>query len=142
MSSKAMTLEITTCFATVKCLFSSTTLYGLISQRIARRCPARCRGMRSRSTHGRSNMLRLTIAALVLIVGSIALSARATIIFRDDFNSPTLDPAWSVHPGAGSYSLTESPGNLRYDLNSPSIPPDTNQLWIYRQLSGTNWVFH
>ncbi len=86
-------------------------------------------------------MRSLTIASLVLIAMFPSVTARAALIFRDDFSNPTLDPAWSIHSGVNSYSLTENPGNLRYDLTTATNPGDTNSVWIYRQFSGTEWVF-
>lgn len=60
---------------------------------------------------------------------AVCLPALAQNSFYDDFNSTTLDPAWTVvsYTGtrsygyttpANSYSLTASPGNLRYSLEA------------------------
>ncbi len=71
-------------------------------------------------------MSRLVFVCAML---AVCLPALAQTSFYDDFNSPALDPAWTVvsYTGtrsygfttpANSYSLTASPGNLRYSLEA------------------------
>jgi hypothetical protein len=86
--------------------------------------------------------------------------------FNEDFNSPTLDPAWQVveytgtrvygypYP-ANSISLTDNPGYLRYDLYPMTYPHGfLNDYQIYtayysydyglelhRVFTGDQWVF-
>lgn len=67
--------------------------------------------------------------------------------FFDPFDLTTLDPAWRVRPGVGSFSLTENPGHLRYrvaDHDSQGFTDNTNQplsLLLSRPFRGENWVF-
>lgn len=85
----------------------------------------------------------LRVRGLTLVVGMAAMAswAGAGTTFRDDFSGPTLDPAWTVNPGYGTYSLTANPGYLRYTLNSSVVSSgyDT-RLAFYRQFTGTDWV--
>ncbi len=80
----------------------------------------------------------------LLALGFLALAGSTVVAqttsFRDDFSSTTLDPAWTVQSGIGSYSLTANPGYLRYSLGGSTNPSDDPALWIYRPFSGTSWT--
>lgn len=63
-----------------------------------------------------------------------------SIIFSDDFTGPSLDPAWQVQPGQGSYSLVG--GNLRYYNQGPRSGPGgwfTTSLTLALPFTGTHW---
>lgn len=63
--------------------------------------------------------------------------------FVDNFDQPTLNSAWQLHPGDGQIALTANPGFLRYMLGAPqfsSTAPDDNSLWVFRQFSGDSWT--
>jgi len=59
--------------------------------------------------------------------------------FFDPFDGATLDTAWTVHTGQGSYSLTENPGHLRHRVAVPSGP--TPRLLLVRKFRGCFWIF-
>jgi hypothetical protein len=112
--------------------------------------------------------LRLFVL-LCIIFGFMANNANAQ--FRDDFNSSTLDPAWTVvqtwpggtfRPGnwgtylpGNHYSLTDNPGYLSYWLDPMTHPegflinygtywnvyPYDAGLEIHRTFSGDKWNF-
>jgi YVTN family beta-propeller protein len=58
--------------------------------------------------------------------------------FLDEFDSPRIDPSWTVLSGQGSYSLTESPGHLRFHIAKPS--GSKPQLLIMRNFRGNRWT--
>ena len=79
--------------------------------------------------------LRLMIAFFVCAVLAGAQP------FHDDFTDTTLDPAWMIQPGIGTYSLTQHPGFLRYNLAGSTHPAgDAVALWVFRPFSGTDWT--
>jgi hypothetical protein len=92
-----------------------------------------------------------------------------TATFTEDFSASTLDPAWTVVPGArffwgyglpvNDYSLTANPGHLRYTLNPMSHQwgfmngytgapvPQLNTVYPYdlglelwRPITGDHWL--
>lgn len=76
------------------------------------------------------------------LLASITAATAAPMSFFDDFDSPALDPAWTVTPGAGSFSLTSNPGHLSFDLGASTNPSgDAPSLRIFRPFSGSEWVF-
>lgn len=109
-------------------------------------------------------MLRqLLCSAFLLLLGGPTLAAT----FRDDFNAPSLDPAWQVvsfdgtraygySSPANHYSLTDRPGFLRYSLDPmthwdgfvTNFQSDYDHscclmdagLELRRPLTGDNWV--
>jgi PKD repeat protein len=88
--------------------------------------------------------------------------------FREDFNTPTLDPHWQVwryairapsppeatYQQETRYSLTDNPGYLRYypgvmtvwSSNEPHWGGSSSPYWyypsmhLYRMFEGTNWI--
>ena len=114
-------------------------------------------------------MKTLRLFALICIILSLAAN-NANAQFRDDFNSSTLDPAWTIvqtwpggtyRPGnwgtylsGNHYSLTDNPGYLRYWLD-PMTHPEGYQnnyatylsyyyydagLELHRTFTGDKWV--
>ena len=82
----------------------------------------------------------LAVAALCLFA-SAGWSQIGPTSFRDDFSGATLDPAWTVRPGIGTFSLMPAPGSLLYGLTSNTSPDfDFNALWLSRPFSGTDWT--
>jgi len=58
-------------------------------------------------------------AMLIVVILSMSPGSVYAQIFKEDFSTPQLDPAWQVVqtvPGLGEYSLTDNPGYLRYYL--------------------------
>ncbi len=127
----------------------------------------------------RSRVAAITIMVLLpIVVLTFLVSAGATraepadvleLGFNEEFDSPTLDPAWHVVEFTGTrsygytspanhFSLSDSPGHLRYYLR-PMTHPDgflnnyqTTYGWhsccnhdpgleLHRAFSGDNWVF-
>jgi hypothetical protein len=90
--------------------------------------------------------LKIVIIALLL--------AQQAEGFQEDFSNTQLDPAWQVVqtvPGLGSYSLTDNPGNLRYNLvgylaysggwvNNYSIGSWRPSMTLIRPFDGDNWI--
>jgi len=72
-------------------------------------------------------------------VRQISVLEEAPEEFYDPFDSSTLDPAWQISPGYGSYSLTERPGYLRYHAAPPSAPAP--RYTLFRRFRGDNWTF-
>ncbi|MGH9396527.1 MAG: hypothetical protein ACRD18_06720 [Terriglobia bacterium] len=62
----------------------------------------------------KSAVMRIAAASFLVVVVAVlsANTARADTIFSDNFTSTTLNPAWQVLPGQGSYSV--GGGQLRY----------------------------
>lgn len=63
----------------------------------------------------------------------------AGTIFYDDFSGSTLNAAWQVLPGQGTYSLV---GDLRYVNQGPASAPagwSTTSLSLALPFTGTNW---
>ncbi len=58
-----------------------------------------------------------------LALAPLAAQSPASIVVRDDFTAPPLDPAWSfVDPvGDSTYSLTANPGHLQISVPSGSV---------------------
>lgn len=67
--------------------------------------------------------------------------ARAdTLLFSDDFSGSTLNPAWQILPGQGSYSV--GGGNLRYfngDSQASTTGWNNAALTLALPFSGTDW---
>ena len=61
--------------------------------------------------------VRLASPVVVAMVLSMNLAQANTIIFADNFVSSTLNPAWQVLPGQGSYTV--GGGKLRYYDDGP-----------------------
>jgi len=87
------------------------------------------------------NGLHLLSTLLVLFAMLGAVTAKAdSIIYSDNFSGSTLNPAWQVLPGQGTYSLN---GDLRYYNQGPLSSPtvwDTTSLALALPFNGTNWV--
>ena len=80
------------------------------------------------------------LLALIPLLAVVASSA--PLSFNEEFSSPVLDPAWTVQPGVGAYSLASVPGSLQYQLTSTTFPGDGNALWIHRPFDGTQWTLN
>jgi hypothetical protein len=82
---------------------------------------------------------RRLLAVGLLFIGAGAALADS-VIFSDDFNGTTLNPAWQILPGQGSYTVGN--GNLRY-FNSGSQSATTGwynpALTLALPFSGTHW---
>ena len=83
--------------------------------------------------------MRKLIAICVIVAMSLltAGAANAEVTFEDDFDSPTLAPEWVLSPGAGSLSLTDNPGSLRYTVDAYGTGRTggdgyTKSLWLTR----------
>ncbi|MBZ5578211.1 MAG: hypothetical protein LAP40_16740 [Acidobacteriia bacterium] len=82
--------------------------------------------------------------ALLLAVAALpgANQAHADVLFSDDFTASTLNPAWQVLPGQGSYSV--GGGDLRY-YNQGPVAATTGwfnpALTLSLQFTGTDWEF-
>ena len=57
--------------------------------------------------------------------------------FFDDFDGPELDPAWTVRSGKNTYSLTQSPGRLRYSISEATERPHPVMA---RKFRGEYWT--
>lgn len=88
---------------------------------------------------------------LPFFLGAVFFSqpARCGTIFDEEFSGTTLDPAWQVTSGPGSYSLTANPGSLRYNMVGPLTAADwsgapsgawTPGLELSRSFSGSDWT--
>jgi len=89
---------------------------------------------------------------MLLLLGILFLSQAAWCgtIFDEEFSGTTLDPAWQVTSGPGSYSLTTDPGYLRYNLAGPQttawgwtgLPTGgwTPGLQLTRAFAGSDWT--
>ncbi len=82
-------------------------------------------------------------AALSLLLWATAPGAATaladTVIFSDNFTESTLNPAWQVLPGQGTYSLA---GDLRYVNQGPLSSPygwATTSLSLALPFTGTDW---
>lgn len=110
--------------------------------------------------------LKLTVALMAAMGMGLASGAQAASFF-EDFNSPTLDPAWSVYQYTGTrhsydgspanhYSLTANPGSLRYYQDPMThsgvyvydyqIVSDPYYLYdpsleISRPITGNRWIY-
>lgn len=69
------------------------------------------------------------------------------VIFNDQFDDPILGSDWVISPGRGNYSLTDSPGYLRYiiDANHTARMAGSGQnyaksLWLVRPFPGDRWI--
>jgi hypothetical protein len=83
-----------------------------------------------------------SMKVLCILVVMTAPAFADPMEFFDDFGSPTLDPAWTVTAGQGSYSLSDRPGYLRYQLTGSTHPNgDAPALKIFRPFDGTDWTF-
>ncbi len=86
--------------------------------------------------HKRYFKSQLGFLILSLIIGIALFTTICFADFTDDFNSPSLDPAWSIVNNGLSYSLTDNPGNLRIYFNGKQ----GSQGFGYT-FSGKQWVF-
>ncbi len=86
--------------------------------------------------HKRYFKSQLSFLILSLIIGIALFTTICFADFTDDFNSPSLDPAWSIVNNGLSYSLTDNPGNLRIYFNGKQ----GSQGFGYT-FSGKQWVF-
>jgi len=69
-----------------------------------------------------------------------SLSAEAPEEFFDDFESETLDPAWTVSKTRGSYSLAENRGSLRYHVVPRSAGSGDAVTVLTRKFRGDSWT--
>ena len=80
----------------------------------------------------------LLFAGLNLTTTRVAFADN--VIFNDDFNGSSLNPAWQILPGQGSYSLTN--GQLQY-FNAGSQASTTGwfspALTLGLSFTGTSW---
>ncbi len=60
--------------------------------------------------------------------------------FDDEFSSATLNPAWTLVSGCGTFSVTANPGFLRHSLSGCASTIAGAEL--YRQFTGTDWTFN
>ena len=84
---------------------------------------------------------RFFLALLLVFVGALCANiAKANTIFSDDFTSSTLNPAWQVLSGEGSYTV--GGGSLRYFDDGP-VASTTGwynaTLTLALPIAGTNW---
>src|ERR1700693_1035349 len=79
------------------------------------------------------------VPAFILInVGAIAWCQPTS--FDDEFSGSTLNPAWVLLSGCGTFSTAVNPGFLLHSLSGCSSGASGAEL--YRQFTGTNWTFH
>lgn len=87
--------------------------------------------------------LVVCVAVMVTILAG-AVQASGSVIFDDQFTSPTLGPDWAISPGRGNYSLTDNPGYLRYIIDAQHVLRDTpgyaQPLLLVRSFSGDQWI--
>lgn len=83
-------------------------------------------------------MSRFFANALLLTLAGTN-SAVATVIYSDNFSGPTLNPAWQVLSGQGTYAMV---GDLRYSNQGPQSSPGgwaTTSMSLSLPFTGTNW---
>ncbi len=81
----------------------------------------------------------LALLPLALAFGPCVDRAVGSTIFSDNFSGPTLNPAWQVLPGQGSYSVG---GGLQYYNDGPEASTTgwyNAALTLALPFSGTNW---
>jgi hypothetical protein len=88
------------------------------------------------------NVARAAVTAAVIVGAGLvpgAGRALAATVFSDDFSGATLDPAWQVQPGLGTYSLVG--GQLRYYGVGASAPYGwgSPSLALALPFTGTDW---
>jgi len=81
----------------------------------------------------------MAISAVVLLwttsLATAAPIALSSSIWRDDFNSPTLDSRWSwIREDPTHWSLTAQPGFLRITLQQGLISADTNRNMLVQNV--------
>jgi hypothetical protein len=83
---------------------------------------------------------RLSVATLLLSAAAfVSGPAMAASIFSDNFSGATIDPAWQLLAGQGSYSMV---GDLRYNNQGPLSSPSgwsTTSLSLAYTFAGTEW---
>lgn len=80
------------------------------------------------------------VSLLFLLFGCIQAWAQVTLPFTDNFSGPTLDPAWQVLPGQGSYTV--GGGVLRYYNDGPVASSTgwyNTALTLALPFTGRNW---
>jgi len=85
----------------------------------------------------KSSGFYIVVFATVLLLQGNALGSP---IFSDEFTMPTLNPAWQVRPGNGSYVLNN--GKLRYYNEGFGSSPQhwfSTSLTLALPFSGTEW---
>lgn len=85
-------------------------------------------------------MIRGKLLLLALLFVSIGTAAASNIVFEDDFSGSTLNPAWQIGTGNGSYQLTG--GNLRFYNQGPLSSAagwSTVALNLNIPFNGTQW---
>src|SRR5579884_3277400 len=84
---------------------------------------------------------RVLWGALCMLLSALAPTALAdSVIFSDDFNGSTLNPAWQIMPGQGSYTV--GGGHLRYFNDGPRTSTTgwySPALTLALPFSGTHW---
>ncbi len=72
--------------------------------------------------HVESFRAKRRLAGIVVLVGAALPAMGGEVIFRDDFNAPTLDSGWSfVRENPATHSLTDRPGYFRINTERGAL---------------------